>query len=330
MSPIWKSGGCMPNPIDRCGACRQPLYVEANVPGGCDCHDRDFRILLAEQRRRNSSGNEDFASSFSTLQDAPDLSEIDPGLLMSAAGRNEFEAAQSLRPTVPTLRKTPATPASGRQTEAAMFDDSATWGPPGQTNPVTPQDDEIELGDDDWTGDWNGSSRHNARVASSMAAGVADVDLSAMWMQGTGIPFDRTQLITPDHLDDFSFDTGEMRVDAGAYPRGGGVGGGRFRVDQAPPARGGFNNTTIPAAGGVEVSRIRAGRFQVVRERPARPEPPPPPSIFEQIRAEVAEPAPPPRQESRPLSAVQQAREVQARSRGPSVYDRLRTNPFGK
>ena len=328
----------MPNPIDRCGACQQPLFVEENIVGACNCHDRDLRILLAQQRHRNTTGNEDFASSFMTASAAPpNLGEVDPGLLMSAAGRSEFEAARQLAGPPLTFRSA-AERLRGRTEVAVMFDDDASFGreartmadtnpnvsSPRQAQPVGPVDDEIDLdAGDEWTGTWEDQPRHQARVA-SVAARMDNVDLAAMWMQGTGIPFDRSQLAAPDHLDDFSFDTGEMAVDTTNYPRGGGVGGGRFRVDRDPPPRTSFNRTRL-AQDGVEIGRIgRGGRFE------ARPLPPPPPSIFDQVRAEAA-PPPPPREAPRaPVSAVQQARDLQAKPRGPSVYDLIRRNPLGK
>lgn len=327
----------MPNPIDRCGACQQPVYVEENVAGGCGCPDRDFRVLLAQQRHRNNTGNEDFASSF-VASPPPALTELDPSFLMSAAGRNEFEAARQL--AGPSFRSTLAQGLRGRTEHVAFLDDAADFGPtartmadtnpnvssPRQAQPVPPVEDEIDLDSgDEWTGQWEDHGRHNARVAST-AAQMDSVDLSAMWLQGTGIPFDRSQLVTPDHLDDFQFDTGELAVDTTNYPRGGGVGGGRFRVDQAPPVRPAFNRSRVDD-GGVEIGRVgRGGRFE---GRPLPPPPPPQPNIFEQVRADFAAP-PPPRPEPRqaPVSAVQQARALQAKPRGPSVYDLIRSNPL--
>lgn len=324
----------MPNPIDRCGACQQPVYLEENVAGGCGCPDRDLRVLLAQQRHRNNTGNEDFASAFVANTPPPNLSEVDPGILMSAAGRSEYENAQSL---TRGLR--------GQTHLVAHLDDAAIFGPTAGT--VTddsrtmlensshgpPAEDvfaqqPMEEDEEDWTGLASSEpqrQRHNARVA-SVAAQMDSVDLAAMWLQGTGIPFDRSQLATPDHLDDFQFDTGELAVDTTNYPRGGGVGGGRFRVDQAPPVRPAFNRGRV-ADGGVEIGRIgRGGRFE---GRPLPPPPPPQPTIFEQVRAEFEAP-PPPRPEPRqaPVSAVQQARALQAKPRGPSVYDLIRSNPL--
>jgi hypothetical protein len=331
----------MPNPIDRCGACQQPLYVEDNIPGGCGCPDRDFRVLLAQQRHRNNTGNEDFASTFvAASAPPPNLSEVDPGLLMSAAGRSEFEAAQQL--AGPSFRAAIAQGLRGRTEHVAFLDDQTFFGheartmtdtanpnvsSPRQAQPVAPVDDEIDLdAGDEWTGNWDGPSRHQARVAST-AAQMADVDLAAMWMQGTGIPFDRSQLVAPGG-DGFEFDTGELAVDTSAYPRGGGVGGGRFRVDAAPPPRPAFNRGLVNNQGPMtEATRVRGGRFAVLREQA----PAPAPNIFDQVRADfAAPPPPPPRPEPRtaPVSAVQQARAVQAKPRGPSVYDLIRSNPL--
>lgn len=307
----------MPTALDRCSSCRQPVYAEEGVSGGCNCPDHDLRVLLAEQRLRNNKGNPDFAASL--MAPVPALAEVDPGLLMSAAGRNEFEAARSL-----TFQAVQGV----RTREAAMFDDVANWGPPGQPEPVPPQDDEIQLGgDDDWTGEWQDRPRHNARVA-SVAARMDQVDLAAMWMQGTGIPFDRAQLATPDHLDDFQFDTGDLgTVDVSNYPRGGGGGGsgGRFRVDQPTPPRAAFNRGLVNDQGPMrEAGRARG--FAILREtgpgayqRPAAPP------------ASLPTPTPPsPYERPAPVSAVEQARALQSRPRGPSVYDLIRNSPLRK
>ncbi len=231
----------MPNALDRCSSCQQPVYAEEGVPGGCDCPDHDFRVLLAQQRLRNNAGNQDFMSV--VMASTPNLSDVDPDILMSAAGRSEFEAAQS-------LVRSAAPPVRGRAQYAAMFDDDAHFSNPGQPEPVPPQEEEIELGgEEEWTGTWQDRNAHNTRVA-SVAARMDGVDLAAMWLQGTGIPFDRAPLAMAA-TDDFEFDTGEMAVDATAYPRGGGGGGGgRFREiklrPSAPPSTEASSTTRVP------------------------------------------------------------------------------------
>src|SRR5271166_5509170 len=190
----------MPNAIDRCSSCRQPVYVEEGVVGGCACQDRSFRILLAQQKQRNNAGHMDFASSF-VANEAPDLSNVNPALLMSAAGRHEFEAAQQLA----GIR--------GRTQQAVMFDDTShftagtvtedsrtmlennSYGPPAEDVFAQAPVGDLDLSDED--GDWTGLSsnepqRHNARVA-SVTNRMDGVDLAAMWMQGTGIPYDPSQ-----------------------------------------------------------------------------------------------------------------------------------------
>jgi hypothetical protein len=317
----------MPNPIDRCAACQQPLYIEANVAGGCDCQDRDFRILLAQQRHRNSTGNEDFASAF-VAAPPPDLSEVDPGILMSAAGRSEYENAQQLRGRTRFVAHLDDAavfgPTAGTVTDdARTMLENSSYGPPAED--VFAQEPMVEEEEDDWTGlsaSQQQHHRHNARVA-NVAARMDNVDLAAMWLEGTGIPFDRAQLAAPAG-DGFEFDTGEMAVDTAAYPRGGGVGGGRFRVDGGRPPRTAFNREMINNQGPMtEGGRVR-GRFAVLREQQPAPE-----VNFAAIRAEAA--PPPPREAPRaPTSAVQQARALQSTSKGPSVYDLIRRNPLGK
>jgi hypothetical protein len=309
----------MPNAIDRCGSCGQSVYLEENVEGGCGCPERDFRILLARQRERNNSGKADFASAF-MASGPPDISQVDPGLLMSAAGRNEFEAARQLSAFQGISQ---AAPPAREAAQEVLLNDLQ------ELNNVTAETmdtgDDIDLGGgDDWTG--LGSQqpeRHMARVA-SVAQQMDGTDLAAMWMQGTGIPFDRSQLAAPDHLDDFQFDT-ELAMDTPG-PRGGGGGavGGRFRVDGGPPPRPAFDRGMINAQGPtVEAARVR-GRFAVLREAgPREPVGTRPPGVRPVERSEPASPR-------APVSAVQQARELQARSRGPSVYERLRDNPFKK
>jgi hypothetical protein len=312
----------MPNAIDRCASCQQPLYVEEHVAGGCDCSDRDLRILLAQQRQRNNSGNPDFASAF-MASGPPDLSSIDPGILMSAAGRSEFEGAKQL-----------AGP-RGRTQVMAVLDDEAPFTASNAPQPVGPthhQDDGIGWdldaadGGNDWTGNWQDHGRHNARVA-SVASAMDNTDLAAMWMQGTGIPFDPAQLAAPGG-DGFEFDT-ELAVDTSAYPRGGGASGPRFRVDGAPPARPAFDRGLVNDMGPTTVAaRVgRDGRFPVLREQPVpRPRVQ---DIFDQVRAQAARIDAPARPEPRPpVSAIQQARDIQARSRGPSVYDLIRSSPL--
>ena len=269
----------------------------------------------------------------------PDLSKIDPGLLMSAAGRNEYEGARQLagplRGRTQYASSWPVGPTAGTTVtdDARTMLEEHSFGPPSEDvysqQPIEPEED-IDLGgDEDWTGlaaSQQQHQRHNARVARTTQA-MDQVDLAAMWMQGTGIPFDPGQLVAPGG-DGFEFDTGEMAVDA-AYPRGGGGGGARFRVDGPAPQRQPFNRTRVDD-GGVEIGRIgRGGRFE---GRPPSPPAPPAPTIFEQVRVVYNSPRPPPPPEPPrpPVSAVQQAREMQSRSKGPSVYDLIRSNPLRK
>ncbi len=309
----------MPNAIDRCASCHQPVYVEANVQGGCDCNDRDFRVLLAQQRQRNNAGSPDFAAAF--VASIPNLNEIDPGLLMSAAGRSEYEGARQL--AGPQGR-----PIRGRTEVVAILDDDQAFRasvPDERNEPDTVSFDDgegIDLDSDDWTGlsqHTAQSQGHNARVAST-AARMDSVDLASMWMQGTGIPYDPSQLIAPGG-DGFEFDTGDFVVDARDTPRGGGGGSGaRFRVDGGAPPRTPFNRDLVNDQGPMtEAARVRGGRFPILREvmvapRIQAPRPPPPP-----VEAPVR-PA--------PRNAIAQAREMQSRARGPSVYDLIRSNPL--
>jgi hypothetical protein len=290
----------MPNAIDRCASCRQPLYLEDGVAGGCGCPDRELRVLLAQQKQRNSTGNTDF-----TEVSPPDLSGIDPAFLLSAAGRSEFEAARQISGLVP--QAVPSPPMAAPEIDLGEADEGVDFDFDG-----------------DWTGSWQDQTRHNARVASA-ANGMDNVDLAAMWMQGTGIPYDPSQLVSTDHLDDFQFDTGDLAVDASAYPRGGSSAAPRFRVDAAPPSRPAFNRSLVNDQGPmVESARVRNGRFPVLRERPQ----PQNVDVFDQVRTHDV---PAPSHESRPtapMNAMQQARQLQAKPKGPSVYDLIRNNPL--
>jgi hypothetical protein len=313
----------MANRIDRCASCQLDVYLEEGVTNACACPERDFRILLHGQRQRNASTNQDFPAVVMGLHAAPStLPEIDPGMLMSAAGRSEFEAAQQLRPGRPFPQQRQAMQRTAADNAIdAMF--SAPYEPP-----MAEEEPDIDLdGDQDWTGDWRDTRQHNARVASS----VAHVDLAAMWMQGTGIPYDPAQLASSGDADDFSFDTGEMDVSAANMPRGGG-GGGRFRVDGGAPPRTAFNRELINSQGPMrEATRVgQGGRFAVLREQEAAraPRVVEPQAVFENVRAAVAPPPPPVSMPTRAPSALQQARQLQASSHKPSAYDMLRSNPF--
>ena len=313
------------------------MFIEENVTGACGCPERDLRILLAQQRQRNGASNQDFASVvMSPSRNASSLPDLDPSMLLSAVGQNELLGAQQLRPNVSAAgcncRSRPCSCRSRGQTQHVAYADDAQFDNTlldsgGHVH--APDDEGIDFGSGDWTGSWQEPRQHNARVAS-----MGQVDLAAMWMQGTGIPYDPGQLHAPDHLDDFSFDTGEMNVDATSYPRGGGGGGQRFRVDGAAPARPTFDRSIINNQGPMrEAARVgQNGRFAVLREQPPAP---PPPTIFEQVARDAgvpyrAPPTPDVTVPARAPSALQQARQLQASSRVPSTYDRLRNNPFEK
>ena len=247
----------------------------------------------------------------------PDLGQIDPGVLMSAAGRNEFNMARqasgqafspapqmtqtqfSERAAGCRCRYTPCT----CQREARTMLEQNSWGPPVEGDVFSLEEAEEEVSFEDDEGDWTGLSsqapqRHQARVASA-ARRIDDLDLAAMWMQGTGIPYDRGQLAAPGG-DGFEFDTGEMNVDA--VPRGGGGGGGsgaRFRVDGGAPRAPAFNRELINNQGPmVEGARVRG--FAVLRETgpgATRPRP---------ERPQAERPAPTPR----PMAVVMNGRQI--------------------
>jgi hypothetical protein len=317
----------MPSFVDRCGSCHRPLYAEEGISGGCDCPDRDLRILLARQRVANTSkAPSDFASSFmaSEAQQPP----LDMTLLMSEAGRNELRYAQQ-------LAGFPRIPPQIRQAQTTPENDDVSFEP-------TAFEDDIDLGggDVDWTGSWDQTSRHNARTASA-ARSMDAVDLSAMWMQGSDVPYTPDQLIAPEALDDFDFNTRDLVVDAPSR-QGGGASSGRFRVDGTPPPRIPFNGGLVGQGPMVESSRVRNGRFPVLREQGARPPPPPRTDFLDQMRAELDTPwprqggSPIPRQSEAPRpppvrSALEQARALQqSKPTGTSVYDLIRKNPLGK
>ncbi len=262
----------------------------------------------------------------------PDLSQVDPAVLMSAAGRSEYEGARQLTAASDLSFQRAARQLRGRTEDVAFLDDAQTFTASQELAPPTadrPSNDDgigFDL-DGDWTGDWEGPQRHNARVA-SVARQVDSIDLAAMWMQGTGIPFDRSQLVA-EGGDGFEFDTGDFVVDAST--RGGGGGGGsaqRFRVDAPPPPRPAFNRALVNDQGPMtEAGRVRNGRFPILRETGpgAYQRPPVPPAFIERMERPY-EPPPPP---SAPRgTAIQQARAMQAKARGPSVYDLIRSDPL--
>lgn len=336
----------MPNPVDKCASCQSPVYAEDGIPGGCGCPERELRLLLANQKDRNSRGNAasapDFASHFvGRTASADGLPELPAELLMSAAGRSELQAAQSFSPRGPTtFRQALAAPLRGRTELVAMLDDAAFF-----------QDDSSGDGLDSIEG-FDGAgldgelesalgagAQNRRRQVSASASAASSVDLSAMWMQGTGIPYDPAQLAVDGSPNDgFEFDTGDFAMRVPDYPSGGGPRGGgvRFRVDQpAPPPRPTFERPTR------EVARVGSnGRFAIITDqaRAERAEHP----IADDLRAlermardagnhdfNIARPEPPPRditanQANARQSAVQQAKVLQARSKIPSVYDRLR------
>jgi hypothetical protein len=279
----------MPNPIDRCASCGQPVYCEEAVPNSCGCPERELRILLAQQRQRNNSGNTEFTATF--LASVPSLDTIDPGIFMSPQGRTEFDAARQLAG--------PTTAARAQQAVQHLDE------PPG-----------FDLEDGDWTGLDAPQPTHNARTAT--AGHIGEVDLAAMWMEGSGIPYDRSQLVVTS-AEDFEFST-EMDV-GGPGPRGGG--GARFRVDGSTP-RPPMN----------EVGRVRG--HTILRERPERPERPPRDVLAdlvqnrERVDPSITRTRPEaPVAAERPVSAVQQARLLQAQARTPSIYSTMRNNPIG-
>jgi hypothetical protein len=308
----------MPSFVDRCGSCHQPMYAEENVSGGCNCPDRELRILLARQRvHNNSKAPADFASSFMAgeTQQAQQPS-LDMTLLMSEAGRNELHYAQQ-------LARFPRTNPPIRQAQTTPENDDVSFEPAAS-------EDDIDLGGDvDWTGSWDQSTHHNTRTA-SVARSMDAIDLSAMWMQGSGVPFTHDQLVSPE-ADGFDFDTRDLVVDAPSR-QGGGASSGRFRVDGTPPPRIPFNRGIVGQGPMVESSRVRNGRFPVLREQ--GPPPAPITDFIDQMRAELD--APRPRQPEAPRpppvrSALAQARALQqSKPKGTSIYDLIRKNPLGR
>lgn len=220
---------------------------------------------------------------------------LDPVAIMSQSGRGEYEAARRVaaRPAPPR----------GRPRVAAVVDE------------------ENFFGDDDWTGDWRGPVEEAPNVA------MSQMDLAAMWMQGTGIPFDPSQLVGAPGADDFEFSTGaDIDVRAASQAPSGGGSGGRFRVDRPAPPRPAFDRTTVNNQGPMrEAGRVR-DRFSVLRE--VQPAGAPRIPVVAQVQESFASPEPVPVK----LSAIQQARVLRAsvQPSGPSTYDRLRRNTFSE
>ena len=224
----------------------------------------------------------------------------DPGFMP------RFQAPAPTARQVVASRPAAPPPLRGRPRVAAVVDDATFFG---------------EEDSGDWTGGWREPQE------APVAAAVSQMDLAAMWMQGTGIPYDPSQLVGTPGADDFEFSTGDIDVSAAsraAMPSGGG-GGGRFRVDRPTPQRPSFDRTTVNNHGPMrETARVR-DRFAVLREvQPAGPPPRMPPA---QVQESFAPPEPVPVR----LSAIQQARVLQASVKpGVSSYDRLRRNPFNE
>lgn len=158
---------------------------------------------------------------------------------------------------------------------------------------------------------------------------LANVNLEEMWLNGTGIPYEPSEI--PVVADDgFEFSSGEEDIDLGGPPIGPRTGGVRFRVDRAPSERGLVNDQRAMR----QVNQVRNGRFALLAEDPApRQEGTPVATIADRIATRTGVMRPPPRDitasdANARQSVMQQARVLQERAKRPTVYDRLRNNPI--
>ncbi len=258
----------MPSPIDKCSSCRLPVYEEDNVSGGCGCAERPLRLLLAERRRENAREGIVDTTYSPGLRAAAGLPDLNPEMLMSAEGRAEFQAAQTMRD-----------PVRGRPRFAAMIDDDQSFEPP------TPE-----------------------------------VNLEAMWMQNSGIPYEPGESPVTSSSNDFGFDSYDYQIDINeeATPRyGGRVGGARFRVDRPLEPRPSFSpGRPEPGPQGGNMREVgRSGRFSILAEM-ERTAPPPPPPAPRAMPPRVAS--------SGPRNALARSREIQAQLQSrPTAYDRI-------
>ncbi len=294
----------MPSPIDHCTSCRRPVYANQGTPGECSCPEAGLRVLLAQERARNNRGNSDFVSGFMQPQVAPPpvargvrtasqaLPDLDPTMLLSPAGRQEMQAAQSM--PFPAAR-----PIRGQTAVAVQFDDAGLF---------------------------EESQNFGSRTASAPA-----VDLESMWMANTGIPYEPGSSVMDDGLTDFEFTTYEpqdLDLDL-ERPVGGSRGGVRFRVDQPPPPRPIATRPVASERGPMrEVTRVREGRFSVLREdsSPSRDE-------FTNMVRDAIPASRPTRPSAAELnakqSAIQQARTLQENAKRPTAYQHLLANSLG-
>jgi hypothetical protein len=293
----------MPSPIDHCTSCRRPVYANQGTPGECSCPEAGLRVLLAQERARNNRENSDFVSGFvqtpvarppvargvrTASQELPDL---DPTMFLSPAGRQEMQAAQSM--PFPSGR-----PIRGQTAVATHFDDAGLF----------------EEGSD-----------FGNRTASAAPA----VDLESMWMASTGIPYEPGE--TSSGLDGFEFttyDPQDIDLDLERPAVGPRNGGARFRVDQPPPARPPVPRPVSMERGPMrEVTRVREGRFSVLREDPI---PVPREEFNEMVRdALPARPRPSAAELNAKQSAIQQARTLQENAKRPTAYQHLLANSLG-
>jgi hypothetical protein len=165
-----------------------------------------------------------------------------------------------------------------------------------QMAPSTTASSEVDLGDE----------------PTIAADTMSQADLTALWMQNSDIPVDSTSLADVEPLDfEFSSDLDD-EIPRAPMSRD------RFRIDRPVPQRS-FDRNLVNDQGPMEEEgRVRGGRFAVLRPRaPTRP-------------IERVAPVEAPQREvtASRQSAVQQANALQSRTKAPTVYDRLRKNPY--
>jgi len=160
-------------------------------------------------------------------------------------------------------------------------------------------------------------------------------ELEEMWLQGSGVPYEPGALESaPSDYSDFEFSSSE---DDSPGPR---VGGERFRIDRPLPARAAFSpGAPVEGPQGGALREIaRVGRFPVMaagerfrvseprqvgslRERPEFPILPLPAPFRRSASAPSRPSAPAPVE--RPTTGLERAREVQARERLPTAFERI-------